>query len=101
MWFDSTVTSMMKLKIAYNNGLIRILTLLKYNSATEMFVNLNILSFSELLQKLVFSVKTQIIESDNPLVNGIVTSTISLFSAIWAGEVILLTHTYNNSHFVF
>ena len=26
MWFDSTVTAMRKLKIAYNNGLRRILT---------------------------------------------------------------------------
>ena len=47
MWFDSTVTSMKKLKIAYNNGLRRLLNLPKYNnSASEMFVNLNILSMS-------------------------------------------------------
>ena len=49
MWFDSTVTAMRKLKIAYNNGLRRILNLAKYNSASEMFVNLNITSFDELL----------------------------------------------------
>ena len=49
MWFDSTVTAMRKLKIAYNNGLRRILNLPKYNSAFEMFVNLNIPSFDELL----------------------------------------------------
>ena len=43
MWFDSTVTSMRKLKIVYNNYLKRILNFLpKYNSASEMFVNLNI-----------------------------------------------------------
>ena len=40
MWFDSTVTSMKKLKIAYNNGLRRLLIFPKYNSASEMFVNL-------------------------------------------------------------
>ena len=84
MWFDCTVTSMKKLKIAYNNGLRRLLNLPKYNSASEMFVNLNIPSFNELLRKFVFSFKTRIIESDNSLVNGIVTSTISLFSSIWA-----------------
>ena len=55
MWFDSTVTSMKKLKIVYNNGLRRLLNLPKYNSASEMFVNLNISSFSEMLRKLVFS----------------------------------------------
>ena len=35
-------------------------------------------------KKIVFSFKTRIIESDNSLVNGIVTSTIPLFSSIWA-----------------
>ena len=58
MWFDSTVTSMRKLKIAYNNGLRRILNLLKYNRASEMFVNLNIPSFDELLRKFVYSFKS-------------------------------------------
>ena len=38
MWFDSIVTFMRKLKIAYNNGLSRMLNLPKYNSASEMFV---------------------------------------------------------------
>ena len=77
-----SVTSMKKLKIAYNNGLRRLLNLPKYNSASETFVNLNILSFNELLRKFVFIFKTKIIESDNSFVNGIVTSTISLFSSI-------------------
>ena len=84
MWFDSTITSMKKLKIAYNNSLRRLLNLPKYNSASEMFVNLNIPSFNELLRKLVFSFMTRIIESDNSLVNGIVTSTIPLLSSKWA-----------------
>ena len=52
MWFDSTVTSMKKLKIAYKNGLRMSLNLPRYNSASEMFVNLNIPSFNELLQNL-------------------------------------------------
>ena len=70
MWFDSTVTSMKKLKIVYNNDLRRLLNLPKYNSASEMLVNLNIPSFNELLRKFVFSFKTRIIEYDNSLVNG-------------------------------
>ena len=86
MLFDSTVTSMKKLKIAYNNGLRSLLNLPKYNNASEKFVNLNIPPFNELLRKFVFtsSVKTRIIEPDNSLANGIVTSTIQLFSSIWA-----------------
>ena len=84
MWFDSTGTSMKKLKIAYNNGLRSLLNLPKYNSASEMFVKKYIPSFNELLRKFVFSFKTRIVESDKSLVNVIVTSTISLFSSIWA-----------------
>ena len=41
------------------------------NSAIEMFVNLNIPSFGELLRKFVFSFKRRIINSDNLLFNGI------------------------------
>ena len=51
MWFDSTVTSMNKLKIACKSGLRRLLNLPKYDSASEMFVNLNIPSFGKLLRK--------------------------------------------------
>ena len=65
MWFDSTVTAMKELKIAYNNGLKRLLNLPKYNSASEMFVNLNIPSFGELLRKFVCSFKSRIMNSDN------------------------------------
>ena len=87
---------MKKLKITYNNGLRRLLNLPKYNSASEMFVNLNIPSFNELLRKFVFSFKTiRIIESNNSLVNGIVTSTIPLLSSIWAWwSDILETHPF-------
>ena len=82
MWFDSTITLMKKLKITYNNSLSKFLNLPKYNSASEMFVNLNMPSFSELLRKFEFSFKTIIIRSDNSSVNGIVTSTIPLSNTI-------------------
>ena len=84
MWFDSTVTTMKKLKIAFNNGLRRLLNLPKYNSVSEMFVILNIPFFGELLRKFVFSFKSRIMNSDNILVNGIVMSATPLFSKIWA-----------------
>ena len=83
MWFDSTVTAMRKLKIAHNNGLRRILNLPKYNSASEMFVNLNIPSFDEILRKFVYSFKSRIQDSFNSLVNGIVKCSVPLFSKIW------------------
>ena len=59
LWFNSTKTALTKLKIAYNNNLSRLLGLPKCNTASEMFVNLGILSFGELLRKLVFSLKGQ------------------------------------------
>ena len=78
---------MRKLKIAYNNDLRRILNLPTYNSASEMFVNLNIPSFDELLRKFVYSfIKSRIQDSCNSLENGIVKSIVLLFSKIglWA-----------------
>ena len=62
MWFDSTVTSMKKLKIAYNNGLRRLLNLLKYNSASEMFVNLNIPSLMSCYENLYLVLRPQLLK---------------------------------------
>ena len=61
MWFDSTVTSIKKLKIAYNNGLRRLLNLLKYNSASEMFVNLNIPSLMSCYENLYLVLRPQLL----------------------------------------
>ena len=75
MWFDSTVTSMRKLKL---------LTTTVYNSTSERFVNSNIPSSNELLRKFVYSFKGRIQDSCNSLVNGIVKSSVPLFSRKWA-----------------
>ena len=42
MWYNGTVTAMRKLRITYNNSLRRLLGIPKYNSASEMFVQFNI-----------------------------------------------------------
>ena len=89
---DSTVTSMRKLIIAYNNGLRRMLNLPKYNSTSEMFVNLNIPSFDELLRKLVYSFRNRIQVSGNSLVNGIVKSSEPYLVRYGPGEVIFSKH---------
>ena len=80
LWFNSTKTALTKLKIAYNNSLRRLLGLPKYNSASEMFVNLGILSFGELLRKFVFSLKTRISVSHNSCLQSIYNSEIPLLS---------------------
>ena len=55
LWYNSTVTDMKKLKIAYNNNIRRIFCVPKQNSASEMCVCLNIMSFGELLRKCIYS----------------------------------------------
>ena len=51
MWFDSAKTALTKLKVAYNNYSLRqFMGLRWHNSASEMFVTLNIKSFGELLR---------------------------------------------------
>ena len=91
LWFNSTKTALTKLKIAYNNSLRRLLGLPKCNSASEMFVNLGILSFGELLRKFVFSLKTRISVSHNSCLQSINNSEIPLFSKIWAWWDVILT----------
>ena len=54
MWFDCTKTALKKLRVANNNSLRRFMGLPWRNSASEMFVNLNIRSFDELLRMFVF-----------------------------------------------
>ena len=55
MWFHCTKTALKKLKVAYNNSLRRFMALPWHNSASEMFVNLNIKSFGEMLRCFVYS----------------------------------------------
>ena len=51
LWYDCSKTALKNLRIAYNNSLQKLLGIPKYNSASEMFVCLNIPSFNELLRK--------------------------------------------------
>ena len=53
MWYDCTVTAMRT--ISYNNSLQRLLNNPKHNSASEMFVNLIIKSFGELIRNHIHS----------------------------------------------
>ena len=79
LWFNGIKTALTKLKIAYNNSLRRLLGLPKYNIASSMFVNLGLLSFSELLRKFVFSFKTRILVFHNSCLHSIYNSEIPFF----------------------
>ena len=67
MWFDCTKIAFKKSKVAYtsNNSLRRFMILPWRNSASEMFANLSIPSFDELLRIFVFGFRSRIIVSNN------------------------------------
>ena len=74
---------MKNLKVVYNSSLRRLLGLPSHNSASSMFVNLNIHSFGELLRKYVYNVRNRLETSDNVIISGIYLSHIPLQSGIW------------------
>ena len=78
MWYHGTVTAIRKLRIAYITASLRRLLhgIPKYNSASEMFVQLNIKSFGELLRKPVFCITNWLILSDNSLLVSICDSSV-------------------------
>ena len=87
MWYNGTVTAMGRLRIAYNNSLRRLLGIPKYNSASEMFVQLNIKSSGKLLRlrKYVFCLINinRLSVSDNSILVSICDSSVPIFSKIW------------------
>ena len=84
MWFDCTKTALKKLKVAYNNSLRRFMRLPWRNSASEMFVNLNIRSFDEMLRIFTFVFMSRVIVSNNLLISNIYNSPCRLYSNIWS-----------------
>ena len=65
MWYNCTVTAMRRLRIAYNNSLRRLWGIPKPNSASGMFVQLNIKSFGELLSSYIHSFMNRLQSSNN------------------------------------
>ena len=70
-WFNKSKTCLKKLQVCYNNSLRRLLKIPKRSSASEMFVNLNIPAFGELLRKCVFGFCFRL---DNCKINNIIGS---------------------------
>ena len=84
MWFDCIKTALKKLKVAYNNSVRRFMRLLWRKSASEMFVNLNICSFDEMLRIFTFGFMSRVIVSNNVLISNIYNSPCRLYSNIWS-----------------
>ena len=83
MWYNCTVTAMRRLRIAYNNSLRRLLGIPKHNSASGMFVQLNIKSFGELLRSYIHSFMNRLQCSNNLILSSICESTVPMYSNIW------------------
>ena len=83
MWFDCTKNSSKMLKVAYKYSLRRFMGLPWRNSASEMFVNLNIRSLDELLRMFVFGFRSRIINFNNLLISSIYNSTCRIYSNMW------------------
>ena len=83
MWYNCTVTAMRRLRIAYNNSLRRLLGIPKHISASGMFVQLNIKSFSELLRSYIHSFMNRLQCSNNLILSSICESTVPMFIWTW------------------
>ena len=102
MWFDCTKTALKKLKVAYNNSLRRFMGLPWHNSASEMFVNLNIKLFGEMLRCFEYSFRSRIMISGNLMLIGI-SIVLALFILIYGlgGEhYYLLTCDWPHSYII-
>ena len=83
MVYDCSKNALKTLRIAYNNSLRKLLGIPKYNSASEMFVCLNIPSFDELLRKYVYPFRNRLVSSQNCILISICSSTVPLYSIIY------------------
>ena len=91
MWYYCTVTAMWRLRMAYNSSLRRLLGIPKHNSASGMFVQLNIKSFSELLRSYIHSFLNRLQCSNSLILSSICESTVPICILIFGrGGMILL-----------
>ena len=83
MWFVCTNTALKKLKVAYNNSLRGFMKLQWRNSASKIFVILNIRSFDEILRIFTFGFMSRVIVLNNVVISSIYNSPCRLYSNIW------------------
>ena len=72
MRYNCTMTAMRRLGIAYNNSLRRLLGIPKHNSASGMFVQLNINSFGELMRSYIHSFMNRLQCSNNLILSVLI-----------------------------
>ena len=82
LWFNSTSSSVKKLKCSYNSVLSRLLCIRMPYSASAMFVTHGILSFYELLRKCIYNFSERISSSSNSIIKACLSPIIFIFSPI-------------------
>ena len=80
--FNSTSSSIKKLKASYNGVMRSLLLIVKQYSASEMFVTHNIPSFCELLRKCIYSFRKRISHSANRTIKACLSSIVFIHSPI-------------------
>lgn len=84
LWYNCTKSMLSKVRIAYNNSLRRVLNIAKYDSASAMFVNNDIVSFGEMLRKNIYRFINRLISCNvNSIISCIVNSPLVLESPLW------------------
>ena len=82
LWFNSTSSSIKKLKTSYNGALRRLLLIKKPYSASTMFVTHGIPSFFKWLRKCIFNFSQRISLSSNSIITACMTPTVFIYSPI-------------------
>ena len=82
LWFNSTSSSVKKLKCSYNSVLRRLLCIRMPYSASAMFVTHGIPSFYELLRKCIYNFSERIISSSNSIIKACLSPIIFIISPI-------------------
>ena len=82
LWFNSSFSSIKKLKASYNGALRCLLLIVKPYSTSEMFVTHNISSFYELLRKCIYSFRERISHSANKIIKACLSPIIFIHSPI-------------------
>ena len=82
LWFNSSSSSVKKLKCSYNSVLRRLLCIRMPYSASAMFVTHGIPSFYELLRKCIYNFSERISSSSNSIIKACLSPIIFIFSPI-------------------
>ena len=82
LWFNSTSSSIKKLKNSYNSVLRRLLCIRMPYIASEMFVSCGIPSFYELLRKFFFDFSERISKNTNSIIEACLSPKVCIFSPL-------------------